>query len=157
MPTYQKTYQKKQRIPKLVKLYRRQQHLKTQVPILQHPPTSSLSQVSDSINTKSSLVMVSICPRCYCQQLESCAAQLCNALACVLGGVVLVLWVVVLVGLVCASLVSVRVPHFPGCRCCIYLELSVMIVLPNLFLLLTQWLCYQKPYSLGKSDGLLLE
>ena len=100
--------------------------------------------------------MVSICPRCYCQQLESCAAQLCNALACVLGGVVLVLWVVVLVGLVCASLVSVRVPHFPWCRCCIYLELSVMIVLPNLFLLLTQWLCYQKPYSLGKSDGLLL-
>ena len=85
--------------------------------------------------------MVYICPRCYCQQLESCAAQLCNALACVLGGVVLVLWVVVLVGLVCALLVSVRVPHFPRCRCCMYLELSVIIVLPNLFLLQTQWLC----------------
>ena len=106
-----------------------------------YPSTSSLSQVSDSICTKSSITMVYICPRCYSTQLESCAAQMCNVLAGVLGGVVLVLWVVVLAGLVCALLASVRVPHFPRCRCCMYLELSVIIVLPNLFLLLTQWLC----------------
>ena len=65
-----------------------------------YPSTSSLSQVSDSICTKSSITMVYICPRCYSTQLESCAAQMCNVLAGVLGGVVLVLWVVVLVGLV---------------------------------------------------------
>ena len=84
------------------------------------------------------------------------AAQMCNVLAGVLGDVVLVLWVVVLVGLVCALLVSVRVPHFPRCRCCMYLELSVLIVLPNLFLLLTQCLCLKSLTRLENPMGCCL-
>ena len=100
--------------------------------------------------------MVYICPRCDCQQLESCAAQLCNAPACVLGGVVPLLWVVVLVGLVCAVPVSVRVPHFPRCRCCMYLEFSVILVSTNLFLLLTQWLCLKSLTRLENPMGCCL-
>ena len=123
---------------KLLKLHRRQQHPYIQVPILS---TSSLSHVFDSIYNKNPTIMVYNCPRCYSRQLESCAAQLCNILAGVIGDVVRGLRVVVLVGLVCALLGSVRVPHSPRHRCYMYLELSVIIVSPILFLLLTQWLC----------------
>ena len=51
-----------------------------------------------------------------------------NMLAGIVGGVVRGLQVVVLVGLVCASLVSVPVPHFPCYRCYMYWELSVIVV-----------------------------
>ena len=62
-------------------------------------------------------------------------------LAGIVGGVVRGLHVVVLVGLVFTLLVSVPAPHFPCRRCCMYLELSAIVVSPILFLLLTQWLC----------------
>ena len=80
---------------------------------------------------------------------RSCAMRL-------LGGVVPLLWVVVLVGLVCAVPVSVRVPHFPRCRCCMYLEFSVILVSPNLFLLLTQWLCLKSLTRLENPMGCCL-
>ena len=118
--------------------------------------TSSLAHVSDSIYTKIPTIMVYICSGCESRQLESCAAQLCNVPACVLGGVVPVLWVVVLVGLVCTLLGSVRVPHFPRCRCCMYLEYSVILVSPNLFLLLTQWLCFKSLTRLENPMGCCL-
>ena len=80
---------------------------------------------------------------------RSCAMRL-------LGGVVPLLWVVVLVGLVFALPVSVRVPHFPRCRCCMYLEFSVILVSPYLFLLLTQWLCLKSLTRLENPMGCCL-
>ena len=112
-----------------------QQHPKVQVSILS---TSSLVHVSDSIyilHQDSKQLWSTSAQDAIVNNLRavqrSCAMRL-------LGGVVPLLWVVVLVGLVFALPVSVRVPHFPRCRCCMYLEFSVILVSPNLFLLLRQ-------------------
>ena len=98
--------------------------------------------------------MVYICPRCDCQQLESCAAQLCNAPAWWCGAFALGCcagWS----GLRLACLgprtafSSVPLLYVFGIFCDISLALPVFVA--NTVAL------FKKPYSLGKSDGLLFE
>ena len=81
-----------------------------------------------------------------------------NMLVGIVGGVVHGLRVVVLVGLVRVLPASVWLLLFliMSVVCARDFLQTLLYNVPILFLCLTQWLCF-KPYSLGKSDGLLLE